>query len=131
MLSDAELKQIKVVLNGFDNIDYAFVFGSATKTLLQESDIDILVGGDLDFMQRTDLSLKLEQIFKRPVDIVLAKKASPEITLKAFSEGIAIVVNNSEVLKKDYFRNFYAYEDALNLRRIKESRLKRRFGCGR
>ncbi len=121
------IEKIKTVLVKFKNIDYAFIFGSITKILLPESDIDILIGGELDFSERVDISIELESMLGRKIDVVLARESSPELVLKAFSRGLSVVINNKENLKKDYFRNLYHYEDRENLRRLRIARIKRRY----
>jgi len=124
------ISKARKVLVKHKGIDYAFMFGSGTKVLLPGSDIDILIGGQLDFSERTDLALELEIILGRKVDIVLSKEALPELILKAFSSGSPIVVNSKESLKKDYFKNRHFYEDRANLRRLRISRIKRRYNHG-
>lgn len=123
--------EIKKILSSRENISYAFVFGSATKQLLPESDIDILIGADLDASGRVDLAFELELVVKRKVDIVLAKEAPCELILEAFSNGEPILINDKEKLKKDYFENFYAYEDSYTLRKLRIARIKRRYGDGK
>ena len=124
------LQEIKKVLSESKSISYAIIFGSSITNLLPESDVDILIGGQLNFSERTDLAIELEQILKRKIDIVLTKDASPELALKAFSSGSLFLRNNKEDLKKDYFKNFYLYEDNRNLRKLRISRIKRRYNHG-
>lgn len=125
------IEQIKKMLTKFSNIDYAFIFGSATKDLLPESDVDILIGGEMSFSERADLAIELEAILKRQIDIVLTKKAPAELVLKAFSQGVAIVINDKKSLEKDYFDNFYLCEDRKGLRKLRTARVKRRYSYGR
>lgn len=129
-MSNNYIAEIKKILSLRENISYAFVFGSATNQLLPESDIDILVGADLDASRRMDLAFELELALKRKVDIVLAKDASCEVVLQAFNKGFAVLVNDKERLKKDYFKNFHAHEDAYMLRKLRASRIKRRYSYG-
>lgn len=120
------LNKIKQTLEQYNGIDYAFIFGSAVKgKLLPSSDIDILIGGDLNFSTRVDIALKLETLLRRRTDIVLAKEAAPELVLTAFSQGKCVLKNSRERVKEDYFRNFYLYEDSAGLRRMRTARIKR------
>ena len=124
------IEEIKKMLISFEKIDYAFLFGSAVKTLRPESDIDILVGGEINISQGIDLARRLELILKKNVDVVLSDLASPAVVLKAFSKGISLCINDKKKLKKDYFKNLYQYEDEQNLKNLKMIRLKRRFNNG-
>lgn len=124
-------REIREVLGKYKSVDYAFIFGSVLKRLLPQSDIDILIGGELTFLERVNIAGELEQIFKRGIDIVLVKETSPELVLKAFSRGLQVLVNNRDVLNKDYFKILYLYEDRENLRRLRVLRVKRRYKHGR
>jgi len=59
------LEEIKAVLFGAEGIGYAYLFGSALKRLLPDSDVDILVGGDLDFEQKTALAMEFVFTFEK------------------------------------------------------------------
>ena len=124
------IKEIKEVLAKFKGISYAFIFGSATKVLLSDSDVDILIGGKLSYPERLDLALELELILRRKVDVVLTEEASPELVLNAFCFGLSVLINNRENLKKDYFKNLFLYEDRESLRKLRISRIKRRYNYG-
>jgi len=125
------LEKIREVLSKSKNIEYAFIFGSVLRRLLPESDVDILIGGRLNSFERINLTFELELILKRKVDVVLAQEACCELVLKAFSTGLPVLVNNKQHLKRDYFRNFYLYEDGFALRELKISKIKRRYNYGR
>ncbi len=120
------IDKVKEILKNNHNVKYAFLFGSIIKRPLPESDVDILMGGVLDFSERTDLALEIELILKRKVDIVLVNQAAPELVLKAFSLGVALFAREKKELKEDYFRNLRLCEDRKNLQRLKIARLKRR-----
>ncbi len=124
------IEEFRKVLAETKGISYAFIFGSSIKALRPGGDIDILAGGRLSFSERVDLAMKLELIAKRKVDVVLSEEASPEIIMNAFSKGLKVFVNNKETLKKDYFKNLYAFEDGENLRRLRMARIKRKYDHG-
>lgn len=121
---------IEGVLSPVDSVTYAFLFGSALTKLRKDSDVDILVGGDLDFDTRMDLTARLALALKRTVDLVPAQQTRPEVVLKALSKGLRLFVRDSEALKHDYLKAFRAYDDTISLRRIKAAHLKRRFADG-
>ena len=129
-MNRAYIKKIKELLSATKKIDYAFVFGSALRTPLPGSDVDILIGANLTSSERIDLAMKLELILKRKIDLVLAKEASCELVSKAFSKGMPVLINNKQSLKRDYLKNFYLYEEGTNLRQLRTSRIKRRYSYG-
>jgi predicted nucleotidyltransferase len=122
------IDEIRSVFSQAEGIDYAFLFGSALRGLLPDSDVDILVGGDLDFDQKNRLAMKLSLSLKRNVDIILAKEASPELILKALSQGRPILVHKRNSLREDYFRNYNLYDANTSLRNIRLERIKRVYG---
>ncbi|MFH1878203.1 MAG: nucleotidyltransferase domain-containing protein [Candidatus Omnitrophota bacterium] len=124
------IDKVKEILKKNHSVKYAFLFGSIIKKPLPGSDADILIGGELDFSERTDLALELELTLKRKVDIVLVNQAAPGLVLKAFSLGIALCAKEKEEMKADYFRNLRLHEDGKNLQKLKISRIKRRHENG-
>jgi predicted nucleotidyltransferase len=111
-----------------ERIDYAFLFGSILKKPLNTSDVDILLGANLNSFEKIDLAMELELILKRKVDVVLAKEAPCELVLKAFSKGLPVMINDKQRLKNDYFKNIHLYEDRNTLRNLRISRIKRKYG---
>lgn len=114
-------------LSGYSNIKYAVLFGSAAKNLRKNSDIDILVGGKLDFNDILELSIEAEKILKRKVDIVCADKAPARLVLKAMANGQKILIKDEEFFKRDYFKNLRIADDSTGLYRIREEKIKRSF----
>jgi len=117
--------EIKGILSRVERVDYAYLFGSALKRLLPDSDIDILLGGDFDFDQKTSLAMELSLHLKRNVDLVLAKEASYELVLNALSRGRPIFVHKKESLRKDYFNSYFLFDANTTLRNIRLERVKR------
>jgi predicted nucleotidyltransferase len=126
---DEIIKTAKEILFA-DRVKYAFLFGSALKQLRADSDIDILVGGDLDFDTRMQLTAKLALALKRNVDLVPARDARPGVVLKALSKGVPVLIKDAEALKRDYLKNFCLFDDATNLRQLKLSRIKKQYARG-
>ena len=118
------------VLSDDERVKYAVLFGSALTQLRAGSDIDILVGGDLDFDTRMQLTAKLALALKRNVDLVPAGGARPGVVLKALSKGVPLLIRDAEALKRDYLKNFCLFDDATNLRQLKLSRIKKQYARG-
>lgn len=128
---DELVKKIESVLMPVEDVDYAFLFGSALRRLLPQSDIDILIGGNLNFDQRLLLASELSMKLKRIVDIVLTSEARCELVLKAMSQGKPIFVRKRETLKEDYVRNVRKLDDNTKLRRIRQDRIRKQYTHGR
>ena len=124
------IKKAEKVLSRFDNIDYVFLFGSVLNHPGPESDVDILVGGDLDFSGRASLAMELGLELKKDVDIVLTKEARCELVLNALSRGIPILVYDEDIVKRDYFKSYRQQEQNVGLRKLRIERMKRRYGLG-
>ena len=119
------ISEIKGILSRVEEVHYAYLFGSALKRLLPDSDIDILLGGDFDFDQKTSLAMELSLHLKRNVDLVLAKEASYELVLNALSRGRPIFVHKKESLRQDYFNSYFLFDANTSLRNIRLERVKR------
>jgi predicted nucleotidyltransferase len=130
MLTKTEIENIKSVLSRRKGVDYAILFGSALKHLLAHSDIDLLIGGDLDLRQKTDLSMALTLELHRSIDVVLAKEARCDVVLRAFSSGIVLVVRDKRKVQEDYFNHYRLCDQEHPLKRVRLERLMRVYGNG-
>jgi predicted nucleotidyltransferase len=124
------IDMIDQTLRPVELIEYAFLFGSALRRLLPESDVDILVGGEIDFDTKLALTADLSTRLKRNVDLVCVRESRCEVALKAMSEGILIFVKDGDMLKQDYFRTLRRFDDNSGLRRIRIERIKRQYANG-
>jgi predicted nucleotidyltransferase len=122
------IDEVRAVLSKVEGIDYAYLFGSALRRLLPDSDVDILVGGELDFDRKHNLSMRVSLRLKRDVDIVLAKEAPHELVLQVLSRGKPIVVHDREALEQDYYRNYLLFDQNAGLRAIRLARVKKKYG---
>ena len=129
-LSETEIEKIRSVLSKRRGLTYAILFGSATKHLRADSDIDLMIEGDLSAEEKGDLLMELTILLGRKVDLVFAKEAQCDVVLRAFSTGIPIVVNDRERLKRDYLKNYRLCDQKEPLKRIRLERLKRVYGNG-
>jgi len=130
MLSETEIEKIRSVLSKRSELVYAILFGSAMKRLHAESDIDLLVGGDLSADHKADLVMELTIQLGRQVDLVSAKEAQCDVILRAFSTGVPILVHDKERLKRDYLKNYRLCDQRESLKRIRLERVKRVYGNG-
>lgn len=121
------IQKVKEILNRYTTIDYAFIFGSFLSKPLNDSDVDILLGAALSDSEKLDLTMELELLLKRKVDIVLVTEASCELVLNAFSKGLPIFIKDRIRLRRDYFRNSCLYDDTITLRQLRIARIKRKY----
>jgi predicted nucleotidyltransferase len=124
------IDKIDSVLRPVMSIDYVFLFGSTLRKLLPQSDIDILIGGEMDFNQKMLLTADLSKELSRKVDLVLAKEARSELVLKAMSHGILVFTKNKNILKRDYMNNLRLLDDTTGLRQMRFARIKREYANG-
>jgi len=130
MLTKTEIKKIESVISGRGRVAYAILFGSALRHLLSHSDIDLLIGGDLDTRQKTDLSAALSLALRRPIDIVLTKEARCDLVLLACSSGIPLFGRDKRKVKEDYFNCYRLCDQERLMKRVRLERLKRVYGNG-
>ncbi|MGQ9776872.1 MAG: nucleotidyltransferase domain-containing protein [Thermodesulfobacteriota bacterium] len=130
MLPEIEIEKIRSLFSKRRGIAYVFLFGSALRRLLPHSDIDFLVGGELNQTEKDDLLMELTIELKRPVDILFIQEAPCEVVLRAFSTGIPILLSERGRVKEDYLKNYRLYDQKVPLKRIRIERLKRVYGCG-
>lgn len=130
-MNNLYIKRLKKIIDKYNSINYAFLFGSTLKKPHSTSDIDILIGGEISFIDRVNLSSDLEILFKKKVDIVIAQEASPILVLKVFKEGRPISIRAKDKLKEDYFNNFYRVDALVNLRRVREEKVRREYLYGK
>jgi predicted nucleotidyltransferase len=124
------IKSIASCFDKYSNVKYAILFGSAIKNAKKSKDVDILVGGEIDFDEILELSIEAERILKKKVDVVSADKAPARLILRAMAKGDKILVKDDVRFKKDYFKNLRIAEDSKGLYKIREERIKRRFSDG-
>jgi predicted nucleotidyltransferase len=125
------IDKIDQVLGPVESVAYAFLFGSALQRLLPQSDIDILIGGTIDFDRKLLLTAELSSKLSRNTDLILVSEAQCELVLKAMSQGVLIFERNRETLKQDYIRNWRCYDDNTSLRRIRFTRIHQEYAYGR
>jgi predicted nucleotidyltransferase len=130
MLSDIEIAKIRSVVSSRKGVAYAVLFGSALKRLGFQSDIDLMVEGELSLLEKADLLMELAIQLGRQIDLISPKEALCDVVLRAFSSGIPIVVHDKERVKEDYFKNYRLCDQKEPLKRIRLERLKRVYANG-
>jgi len=130
MIPESQIEKIRSVVSSRRGIAYVILFGSALKRLLANSDIDLMIEGELGLGEKADLSMELTIEIGRHIDIISPNEALCDVVLRAFSSGIPILVSDKGRLKEDYFKNYRLCDHKNPLKRIRLERLKRVYGNG-
>ena len=130
MIPESQIEKIRSVVSSRRGIAYVILFGSALKRLLANSDIDLMIEGELGLGEKADLSMELTIEIGRHIDIISPNEALCDVVLRAFSSGIPILVSDKGRLKEDYFKNYRLCDQKNPLKRIRLERLKRVYGNG-
>ena len=85
---DEIISKSKFTFEMYKNINRVELFGSFSKgTQTINSDIDFLIYGDLSLVEILTISVELERIFNRRVDIVIKDDLTSPILIKSIIES--------------------------------------------
>lgn len=85
----------------FDNIDYAFIFGSVARgEAMSESDVDVMIIGQLGMMDIFDSLEKTEKILLRPVNPTIYPQKEFTQKLKAGNSFLKTVMSGRKIFLK-------------------------------
>jgi hypothetical protein len=102
-----------------ENVPFAYLFGSyAREKQKEDSDIDVAVylsgtSEDEFFKRKLEFKAEVEEILKKPVDVVIMNSASPLLNHEIFKDGILIKNANPSLLSDFRRKNFYFYLDQM------------------
>ena len=111
---------------------FVYLFGSYAKEKYNRySDIDVAVYlRDLasveSFEYKIEETLRLQDLFKKSVDIVILNHASPILANQVFRYGVLIKGFENRLLSKFRVQNFYKYLDQVRLSNMIFQRNKQR-----
>ena len=124
--------KIKEVLESFEDIEFAFVFGSyASGNAKHMSDIDIAAhfSSDIDLLELGKIIAKLEVVAKRKVDFVTLNnlyKKNPLLAFEIIKNSNLLFVRDIEKLISFKTRAQLEYFDTEKLRRETRETFRRR-----
>ena len=107
MQIDKIKKNITELLKQRDEVDFAYIFGSAVSGKIRYgSDLDIAVyfNANPDILAIGELAIKLEEAIKQKIDLVKLNdldKTNPVLAYSVLSSGIPVIINN-EVIHKEF-----------------------------
>ncbi|AAO37441.1 hypothetical protein K144313037_p10030 (plasmid) [Clostridium tetani] len=103
--------KIKNILN-VHGIDVCFLFGSyGTSRFNEDSDIDIAILGDIDFLDTLPLLEKLEDELKREVDLIKADEVYPIIQLAIAHRCDIVFCKDNKKLQSFLLKSKKWYEE--------------------
>lgn len=103
--------KIKNILN-VDGIDVCFLFGSyGTSKFNKDSDIDIAILGDIEFLDTLPLLEKLEDELKREVDLIKANEVYPIIQLAIAHRCDIVFCKDDKILQSFLLKSKRWYEE--------------------
>ena len=99
-----------------EEVSFGFLFGSyAAGQPKKTSDIDIGVylgdDGICSSGYKLDETVQLEDLLKKPVDLIIFNEAPPLLTHEIFKHGIPFIDRDHALLVKFRVANFYKYLD--------------------
>jgi predicted nucleotidyltransferase len=129
MNENKTIDKIRAVVADAPDIAVAFLFGSASKNRLRsDSDVDIAVAGEnaLSSHRMEELSYKLSESVKRPVDLVDLASTKGLIFHQALTKGIPVIVKDKRIMARLMTECVYFGDDFLPaVTRMLEQRARR------
>jgi predicted nucleotidyltransferase len=89
------LEAVKRVLEGFEWVDVAVVFGSILRrSTVRDVDVGIIAVKPLTLEELNEIASKLEEALGVNVDVVPLDEAPPLLRFKALTEGVRVINRN-------------------------------------
>jgi predicted nucleotidyltransferase len=120
--------KIKQYLSMFDDIAFAFLFGSSAQgeaTILSDVDIAIYFTGAVDFYRINSLREDLSELLGRETDIVVLNNASPIIRMQVLKNGTLILGLNRRLYNEFFVNTMKEYDDLKRTRKDIEDKILR------
>jgi len=110
------VKVVREVLERFDFIEVAVVFGSVLRrSIVRDIDIGIAVNRGISLEEYNEIASLLEQALNIPVDLAILNDAPPPLRFKALAEGIKVIVRDKKKLFYMITESFMELEDISQL----------------
>lgn len=107
-------KKCKEVLIEYDNIIFAYIFGSyVQKNLKVHSDIDVAIYLDEDLDTEIYLQIKstLSDTLKREVDLVILNDAPPLLKYEIYKNNILLFTRDKTIESNHKVKTLFQYND--------------------
>lgn len=129
-INDKMYAKIKTVLKKHSNIEFVYIFGSSTKRsfeMAKDFDIAVFLKNNIRGLAKLNLinliSLEIENIVKKTVDVVILNDASPALKQQVIKYG-NLVYERKKGLSRDFIvHTITVYLDYLDLLNFFHKRL--------
>ena len=120
---ESVVDKLKSTLEKLPNLVIAVLFGSAVRRrYVRDVDVAVYFSSEESLREIIDLSSRLEEELKLPVDVVPLREATPKLRVKILLDGIRLVVMDS---------NLYWLLASQALSEASDMELKYRWSCVR
>jgi predicted nucleotidyltransferase len=120
--------KIKQYLSEFDDIAFAFLFGSSARgeaTALSDVDIAIYFTGAVDFYRINGVRQDLSELLGTETDIVVLNNAAPVIRMQVLKKGTLIVDLDRRLYNEFFVNTVKEYDDLKRTRKDIEDKILR------
>ncbi|NPA91069.1 MAG: nucleotidyltransferase domain-containing protein [Chloroflexi bacterium] len=134
---DIDVDALRAVLQGYEFINFAVLFGSAAAgRLLPMSDVDvgIHVRREISLDELGALIVHLERVVGRDVDVVVVNdlpRTNPVLAMETVGKGLLLFARDRDQYTAFKTRCLLAYMDTEYLRRLVRDAFRRRVSEGR
>jgi predicted nucleotidyltransferase len=95
---ESVVDKLKSTLEKLPNLVIAVLFGSALRRrYVRDVDVAVYLSSEESLREIIDLSSRLEEELKLPVDVVPLREATPKLRVKILLDGIRLVVRDSNL----------------------------------
>ena len=95
---ESVVDKLKSSLERLPNLVIAVLFGSALRRRrVRDVDVAVYFSSEESLREIVDLSSRLEEELKLPVDVVPLREATPKLRVKILLDGIRLVVRDSNL----------------------------------
>jgi predicted nucleotidyltransferase len=95
---ESVVDRLKSSLERLPNLVIAVLFGSALRRRrVRDVDVAVYFSSEESLREIVDLSSRLEEELKLPVDVVPLREATPKLRVKILLDGIRLVVRDSNL----------------------------------
>lgn len=108
------IKKIKDILIGYENIIFAYIFGSyAQGKMRPDSDIDIAIYSErkLDSKTYLDIKMALTDVCKREIDLIILNDATPLLRYEIYKNNILLFTRDNDLETSYKVKTLFEYND--------------------
>ena len=108
------IKNCRDILIQYEDIIFAFIFGSYAKgNIREDSDIDIAIylKDNMNTYEYLDMKMELSEALKREVDLVILNDATPLLRYEIYKNNILIFTHDKDMENRYKVKILFEYND--------------------